>query len=306
MERSRYSPVVADEQGQIAVQLAADHPGLTDPEYRSRRNQLAQMAADWQPGEAVPTPSYTSTEDEVWATVSSALEGLHERRAARCFLEGKGALKLPTDRVPQLTEVTARLEPLVGFRYLPVAGLAPLRHFYASFADGTFWSTQYLRHPSLPLYTPEPDIIHEVIGHANQLASPAIAEIYRAFGRAVERTRSEQALRMLSRIFWFSMEFGVIVEGGELRALGAGILSSVGETESFDQVDIRPANLAEMANASYDITHYQPVLYSFASMGGLEDTLGELLVGFDDDTAGRLAEAGAAAEPEQARSPAPA
>src|SRR5207302_3402025 len=134
--------------------------------------------------------------------------------------------------------------PRTGFSYLPVAGLAPLRDFYGAFAGSAFYSTQYLRHPSLPLYTPEPDVVHEVVGHANQLACPEFAAIYRLVGDAVARTRTEPALRFLSRVFWFSMEFGVVWEDGEPKAYGAGILSSFGEISAYRNADIRPLHYA--------------------------------------------------------------
>ena len=111
---------------------------------------------------------------------------------------------------------------MAGFRYQPVAGLAPLRDFYGSFGRGVFWSTQYLRHPSVRLYTPEPDVIHEVIGHANQLAGPGYADLYRLVGAAVARTRDEEALRFLSHVFWYTMEFGVVREGGRAAGVRRG------------------------------------------------------------------------------------
>ncbi len=177
---------------------------------------------------------------------------------------------------------------MTGFRYHPVAGLAPLRDFYGSFADGVFHSTQYLRHPSQPLYTPEPDIVHEVIGHANQLACPEFAAIYRLVGEAVERTYSDEGLRFLSRIFWFTMEFGLVEEAGVPKAYGAGILSSVGETASFRSADIRPLDVSAMASVPYDITRYQPVLFAARSMTHLVDTLSAFSRHFDDDTHHRL------------------
>jgi phenylalanine-4-hydroxylase len=289
---SGYSPIVAGEGG-VRVELA-DHPGFTDASYRARRDQLANLAAGWKQGEPLPCPEYTEAEEEVWRTVSAELELLHDRLACRAFLEGKDALKLPAERIPQLSEVGATLEPLSGFRYLPVAGLAPLREFYGSFADGVFWSTQYLRHPSVPLYTPEPDLIHEVIGHANQLAAPGFAELYRMVGEAVGRCCSEDALRFLSHVFWYTMEFGVVYEDGQLRAYGAGILSSVGETARFTKADIRPFDFVAMGIGSYDITHYQPVLYSFSSPAELFDRLSEFLSGYGDEAFQRLAGAGSA------------
>jgi phenylalanine-4-hydroxylase len=272
----------------VTVELAGDHPGFTDPAYRARRDHLAGLATAWRPGQSVPSPEYTEQEHEVWRVVSAALVGLHEQMACQAFLEGKDAIRLPADRVAQLSEVTERLDPVTGFRYQPVAGLAPLRDFYRSFADGVFWSTQYLRHPSVPLYTPEPDVIHEVIGHANQLAAPGYAPMYRLVGAAVERTSTEEALRFLSHVFWYSMEFGVVREAGDLRAFGAGILSSVGETASFRDADLRPVDFLAMGRAEYDITRFQPVLYVWDSPAQLEDGLTRFLESYDDRTPAAL------------------
>lgn len=288
-----YAPVVRDGNGEVEVVLGAGHPGFHDPRYRRRRNDLAALSVDWQPGDPVPHADYTDVEHEVWRVIAQELEPLHHRHACRAFLEARENLRLPTDHVPQLTEVTDRLGPLTAkgtapFRFHPVAGLAPLRDFYGSFAGSVFHSTQYLRHPSQPLYTPEPDIVHEVIGHANQLACPEFAAVYRLVGEAVERTRSDEGLRLLSHVFWFTMEFGLVEEGGEPKAYGAGILSSVGETASFRSADIRPLDVAGMAAVPYDITRYQPVLFAARSMSHLVDTLSAFFAAFDDDTHHRL------------------
>jgi phenylalanine-4-hydroxylase len=282
MGYSAYSPVTVSDDGSTHVELSEDHPGVSDPNYRRRRDELASLAASWHAGEPVPNPDYTDEEHEVWRIVSEALQDLHERFASESFQRAKADLKLTAEYIPGLGEVTAGLEPLVKFRFQPIAGLAPVRDFYGSFSDGVFWSTQYLRHPSVPLYTPEPDIIHEVIGHANQIADPAFAHIYRLVGAAVHRTKSEEALKFLSQVFWFTMEFGVVREKGELRAYGAGILSSVGETETFRQATVRPVDLVEMGTVDYDITHYQPLLYGFSSPTELEEVLTEFYTRFDD------------------------
>lgn len=284
-----YPRVRHDAAGAVDVVLGQDHPGFQDPAYRSRRNDLAGLALQWRPGDPVPEPRYTEVEHAVWRAVARELEPLHHRFACRAFLEAKEQLGLPTDRVPQLCEVTRDLLPTTGFRYLPVAGLAPLRDFYGAFAGSVFFSTQYLRHPSMPLYTPEPDVIHEVVGHANQLADPALASVYRMVGEAVARTRTDAALRFLSRVFWFSLEFGVVEEDGEPKAYGAGILSSCGETAAFRHAEIRPLDVAKMGNATYDITRYQPVLFAARSMTHLRDELAGFFTTFDDDVHARLA-----------------
>ncbi|MEW6153339.1 MAG: phenylalanine 4-monooxygenase [Actinomycetota bacterium] len=279
-----YAPVVRDGQGEVEVVLGAGHPGFSDPAYRARRNALAALALDWRPGRPIPRPQYTAVEHGVWRAIAVELAPLHHRHACRAFLEAKEELGLPADHVPQLDEVTARLRPLTGFTYVPVAGLAPLRDFYGAFAAGTFCSTQYLRHPSVPLYTPEPDVVHEVVGHANQLACPEMAALYRMVGQAVARTRSGPALRFLSRVFWFTLEFGVVWEDGELKAYGAGILSSAGESRAFGGADVRDLDLAEMGTLAYDITRFQPVLYAARSMAHLFDELSGFFSAFDDET----------------------
>lgn len=283
-----YSPVARGDDGGVTVLLGEDHPGFHDPEYRERRNSIASLSVDWTPNEPVAEVAYSETEHEVWRICAQELESLHREHACASFVEAKEELALPSDHVPQLTEVTERLAPLTGFRYLPVAGLAPLRDFYRSFSDSAFFSTQYLRHHSMPLYTPEPDIVHEVIGHANQIAVPEFAAIYRLVGQAVDRTESEEGLRFLSHVFWFTMEFGVVHEGGEPRAYGAGILSSIGETAAYREAEIRPIDFSEMGTLTYDITRYQPVLFAARSVPHLVDTLSEFFSTYDDEAHARI------------------
>ncbi|MFL5840580.1 MAG: phenylalanine 4-monooxygenase, partial [Thermoleophilaceae bacterium] len=171
-EAQLYSPVTAGADGSVTVHLADDHPGANDPAYRARRNEIAAAALAWQPGQRSPHIDYTETEENVWRTVCRELARKHERYAIMEFREGVAALQLPRDHIPELDEVSERLEPITGFRYLPAAGLVPLREFYGSLEGRRFYSTQYVRHAEVPLYTPEPDIIHEVIGHGHLLATP--------------------------------------------------------------------------------------------------------------------------------------
>jgi phenylalanine-4-hydroxylase len=287
-EAQLYSPVTQTESGDTIVHLGAGHPGFKDAAYRERRNEIAASALAWTPGTDPAPIAYTDAENEVWRTVSRELAVKHERYAVREFLDAKAAVGLPEDRVPQLTEVTAALRPLTGWGYEPAPGLVDLRTFYGSLARGVFLSTQYVRHDSQPLYTPEPDIIHEVIGHGNMLGSPRFAALKRAAGAATERVETESAVQMIADVFWFTLEFGVMYEAGELRAYGAGILSSYGEIEEFRSMEIRPLDITAMATADYDITSYQPVLFAAASFDELEDVVGGFFAGVDDDTPERL------------------
>jgi phenylalanine-4-hydroxylase len=283
-EAQLYSPVSTDATGSVTVHLAHDHPGANDPAYRARRNEIAAAALAWRPGEPAPVIPYSDEEHEVWRIVSRELAAKHERYAVCEFREAKERVAMPTDRVPGLDEISDSISALTGWRYLPAAGLVPLDIFYRSLADRLFHSTQYVRHPAVPLYTPEPDIIHEVIGHGHLLATGTFGELHRLAGAAARRLREEENLRFLSRVFWFSLEFGTVIEDGELRAYGAGLLSSYGEIEEFRSMEQRPLDLTAMGTADYDITQYQPVLYRAESIQEVVEVVGGFMAECDDDS----------------------
>jgi phenylalanine-4-hydroxylase len=242
--------------------LPADHPGVSDPAYRERRAAIAETGAAYRSGDPVPDVEYSEGEHALWATVIGELGAKHDRYAARVARAGVAALALPTDRVPQLREVSQRLRALTGFRVEPVPGLVPTERFYGALADRCFLSTQYMRHTSVPFYTPEPDIVHEVAGHCSLLAHPLFADLHHAAGQASRRARTADELEAFSRVFWFTLEFGVVREDGELRCYGAGLLSSFGEIETFRDAEIRPFDIDAMSHTEYDITRYQPVLFA--------------------------------------------
>lgn len=269
-------------------ELPKEHPGRHDPAYRARRARIATVGASYQSGDPIPDVGYSTEEDEVWRVVSAELAVKHREYACAEYLSGAERLVLPAQRVPQLREVDQRLHGLTGFHINPVPGLVPTRTFYGSLATRTFLSTQYIRHHSVPFYTPEPDIIHEVIGHAAMLANPVFADLYQAAGRASLRATTEVSLDVFSRVFWFTLEFGVLHEGGELKAYGAGLLSSYGEIDVFREAEIRPWDLGAMARQDYDITRYQPVLFAAASSAQCLSDLHAFFSSYDDQACDRL------------------
>ena len=184
--------------------------------------------------------------------------------------------------MPQLREVDERVHALTGFHIRPVPGLVPTSDFYGALAERTFLSTQYVRHHSVPFYTPEPDLVHEIIGHANMLASPSLASLYMEAGQASRRTTSPEALEFFSRVFWFTLEFGVVREAGDLKAYGAGLLSSYGELEAYRRADIRAWDLLRMGTLDYDITRYQPVLFAASSFDRMVRELGDFFRDYDE------------------------
>src|SRR3989440_2528449 len=135
------------------VQLDPDHPGFRDPEYRRRRNEIAQIAMKYHPRDAIPDAPYTIEEHQVWSEIWTALQPAHQQHACAEYLECLKNLDFAPDRIPQLREVNEKVQAISGFRLEPVAGLVQPRVFLENLADGVFLCTQYIRHHSTPLYT---------------------------------------------------------------------------------------------------------------------------------------------------------
>ena len=266
-------PVLLDHVDIRIVDLDPDHPGFRDPEYRARRNAIADIAMSYRPGQSIPHAPYTELEHAVWQTIWEALGPAHQAHACGKYLDCLKVLAFDTDRIPQLDEVSRKVQALSGFRLEPVAGLVEPRVFLESLANGVFLCTQYIRHHSTPLYTPEPDVAHEIIGHAVTLASRRLANINRLFGEAVSRTKNAGDLDRLARVYWFTIEFGVLRENGEVKAYGTGLLSSAGELAEMHKAELRPLDLEAAANHVYDPTHYQSILFCADSFDQMEQTL---------------------------------
>lgn len=276
----------------MSIDLLDPSPGAVQPpeSYWDRRRAVAAQAAGL---DRPPTDiDYTPVEHGVWATVTATLAPLWDRHAAIDVLAGRDRLSLPTDRIPQLREVDAALRPLTGFGYRAVAGLVPSADFFAGLARGLFSSTQYVRWEGAPLYTPEPDVIHEVMGHANCLACPEIAELHRLAGRAIGRVTTDDARQFLADVFWFSAEFGVVRQGSDVKAYGAGLLSSPGELAWFGpHAEILPIDVAAMGRLGYDIDVYQPTLFAGDSIQHVLDVVGGFFDNASDESISRLAAA---------------
>ena len=260
------------------VLLDRDHPGFRDENYRTRRNAIATIAAQYKSGMPLPDAIYTQEEHLLWQKIWKALETAHERYACREYLRCVSKLDLPKDRIPQLREVSERIESISGFRLEPIGGLVEPRVFLESLAGGVFLCTQYIRHSSAPHYTPEPDVVHEISGHAVTLASERLAELNRLFGEAVKRTQSAEQLDRLSRVYWFTIEFGVIREDGRIKAYGTGLVSSAGELEEMQHAELLPLDPKAMMRQSYDPTKYQPVLFCADSFDEMYQTLRAFLL----------------------------
>lgn len=246
------------------------------------------MATGYVRGDPIPAIDYTAQEDDTWRIVRTALAQRHRTHATREFLAASAQLNALVDHVPQLQQISDRLHTLTGFRLQPVGGMAPFRDFRASLADSYFQSTQYVRPPDTPLYSTEPDILHEIIGHCAALADERLAALYRLAGHAVVRVRTDEALDFLGRLFWFVFECGVLYQAGEVKVYGATLTSSVGEIDHLPQATIRPLDLVSIGTAEYDIARYQDLFFAAGSLTEIEDVVGDFLATCDDEAIAKL------------------
>ena len=244
--------------------LAADHPGFKDPQYRRRRALVDALARRHRHGCPYPAVAYTDAEHALWRKVYGHLAPLAAACACAQYRRALAAMERDCgyrEGIPDGASVSAFLEARTGFRLRPVAGLLRPRDFLAGLAFRVFFATQYIRHPSKPRYTPEPDVCHELIGHAPMFAAPAFAALSQEIGLA-SLGASDADIERLARCYWHSVEFGLVREGGRRKAYGAGLLSSFGELDHACREDspaaFSPWSPEDAAETAYPITEYQP------------------------------------------------
>jgi phenylalanine-4-hydroxylase len=251
------------------VQLTYDHPGRHDADYQSRRDQIAALALRHDRSGPVPEVAYTDAEHEVWRVVQENLSPLHRRYACKEYQEASARLALDPSRLPQLEDVNRSLQAESGFKMVPVMGFVSPRAFMLHLREGTFLSTQYVRYPTTPLFSPEPDVIHELLGHACPLIDPRYAALNRRFGAAAEVVNEDDLLR-LGRVFWHTLESGMVREKDGNKLLGAALLSSVEEIEHcYSRARQLPFDLDRMAGSAYEPTALQNEVYVAESFTAL-------------------------------------
>ncbi len=251
--------------------LDLDHPGAKDPAYRARRDYLAALAVHHRRnGLDAPTIEYTDEENSTWQIVTSRLNPLHEKHACRIHVDARHRLRIPDDHIPQLRKLSDRLQRFHGFRLRAIEGLIEPKVFLSGLAEHIMLCTQYIRHHSRPEYTPEPDIVHEVIGHVPMFADPDFARLSVLIGKAAA-VADDRQITMLDRLYWYTLEFGLIEELKGVHAYGAGLLSSFGElSHAFTNgVEHRPFDMEEVTTTPYNYSDMQPVLFVVPSFAYL-------------------------------------
>jgi len=258
--------------------LTSDHPGFSDKAYRRRRGAIDKLAREFRHGDSIPFVEYTSEENQTWHKVFDTLREMHKQHACGAYLRALEELQthceFSAEKIPQGQDISQFLVERTGFRLRPVAGLLSSRDFLNALAFRVFFCTQYIRHPSTPLYTPEPDLCHELLGHAPMFADQAFADLSQEIGLA-SLGASDAEITRLARCYWHSVEFGLLREQGELKAYGAGLLSSFGElqyacgnAQSADRPppQIEPWIPEQAADQDFPITDYQPLYFAASSL----------------------------------------
>lgn len=229
-------------------------------------------------GDQIAYPDYSAEDHDVWKTLYARQRELLPGRACQEYIDGLAMLKLPEDRVPALRDVSAVLDRATGWRLTRSPGLLHEKDFFERLARRVFPSTDYVRPRHELDYTPAPDLFHDVFGHAPMIVHRSFADFFQQIGQAANSPNAVGDVRLgLVRIYWFTVEFGLIDTPEGLRIYGNGITSSYAEVRHSltDAVEKRPFIPDEVAKQEYDIWHMQPVLFVVESFQQLENGFGE-------------------------------
>jgi phenylalanine-4-hydroxylase len=265
------------------LDLEPGHPGLGDAGYVARREELFALCRRHRIEQlGPPLIRYTEEEERIWREVAPQLGALHEAHASRIYLDAKHALRISEDHIPQLRDVSARLERESRMHLVPAEGPIPYKTFYSYIAERGFPVTQFIRHGSKPEFTPEPDMIHDCLGHVPPLVNHDYAELLTTIGRAAVRVATGDHVLALKRLSWFSIEFGLIEEEGRTKVFGAGILSSIGEIpfSLSPNVERRPFVTDEVIETDYDPSRMQDLLFVIPSFAFLRQEVERLVTRF--------------------------
>ncbi|MGQ0814356.1 MAG: phenylalanine 4-monooxygenase [Gemmatimonadota bacterium] len=222
--------------------------------------------------------AYSAEAHEVWGLLFAKRMRELESTGSRLFLEGAQTIGLSRDAVPDLADVNRRLQPRTGWQAVPVGGFIPAAEFFASLSVRRFPTTVTVRPKSQLDYLPEPDIFHDVFGHVPLHADPVFANFLQRFGAIATRARTEEETRWMARLFWFTVEFGVIEEAGKLKVYGSGLISSAADAANAlsENCEKRAFDLDGVITQHFDIDRLQDVLFVINSFSQLFDAVAEM------------------------------
>ena len=219
--------------------------------------------------------AYTEEQHATWAELVSRRMPQLARHAAEEYLEGSAIIGLRVERLPNLEEISQRLHPRTGWRTIPVSGFMPGPAFFEMLASRQFPTTTWLRGRDSLEYTPEPDIFHDVFGHVPMHAHPVFADFLAHYGQLCASIQDEALLERIGRVFWYTVEFGLIRQHGRVKVYGSGLISSNGEcTNVLDgHCEVRDFTLAEVLEAPVQVDKMHKVLYAIESFDQIYEAL---------------------------------
>ena len=236
---------------------------------------------------AQPYDHYSEENHRTWQRLYARMLPKWQRYANPHFLQGIRALSLSAQQVPRLEDANRFLCPLTGFRAKAVSGYVPAFTFFDCLRNREFPTTITVRGSDQLDYLPEPDIFHDIAGHVPMHTDPHFAETLVRFGECAHTAATldlpvpklTSIIRAMARFFWFTIEFGLMRDGGALKVYGSGLLSSYGEIEhavEAKSVQRYPLQLEWVVNQSFEIDRYQPLLFIVDSFEHLYDLVSEL------------------------------
>lgn len=239
---------------------------MLSPTEQYREHQIVITTGHNPKLSEVPVPSYSPEEHETWALMFARQMASLPEMAAEEYLKALNLLELPANEIPRLMDVSQKLEATTGWRITRVEGLVPEREFFECLSQKLFPCTDFIRKRQELEYTPSPDMFHDIFGHCPLITNPYFADFYEYFGKAALLANPEQLIK-LQRIYWFSVEFGLIENPQGIRIYGSGILSSVGEVPNSlgNTVRRHAFDFSKVADHYYEIFHMQEDLFVIPS-----------------------------------------
>jgi phenylalanine-4-hydroxylase len=221
--------------------------------------------------------AYTDEQHNVWAELLGRMLPELERHAAREYLDGFEIIGLQRDHLPNLASISARLSPRTGWTSTPVSGFLPAPVFFEMLASRLFPTTIWLRKRNSLEYTPEPDIFHDVFGHVPMHAHPVFADFLAHYGRVCSRVENADVLEKLGRLFWYTVEFGLIRERNGIKIYGSGLISSHGECRNVMEghCAVHDFSLREVLNTPVKVDELHKLLFAVSSFDQIFEAMRE-------------------------------
>ncbi|MEN9528379.1 MAG: hypothetical protein RI932_252 [Pseudomonadota bacterium] len=255
----------------------------TEVEFKARPSEPIRKSPSPEGtiGAAILPPEYAAEQHSTWRELYRRQNEILNGRLCSEYMAGRELLKYPSDTVPDLAYLSEGLRRATGWQIIRVEGYVPEHIFFRLLANKCFPCTDFIRHPTELEYTPAPDMFHDLMGHLPLITNPRFASFFHAYGLAGMRVRNEEETAWLGRIYWFTVEFGLMNKNAHTPALrdskdtviyGAGIASSVGEIlhSLSDVVKKEPFNVDAISQRPFDIHHMQDTLFEIASFDELE------------------------------------